>query len=76
MAHRGHVSVSASLSSQLAQLSSQEKAIVADALWREVDELWEPTAGQLAELNRRAEQAEKNPESTLPVGEEIQRLRR
>ena len=50
--------------------------MVADALWREVDEQWEPTDGQIAELNRRAEQAEKNPESTLPVGEEIRRLRR
>ena len=68
--------VSAALTSQLAQLTLTEKAAVADALWRQVDEQWEPTAAQIAELNRRAEEAEKNPASTLPVGEELRRLRR
>ena len=68
--------VSSSLTSQLAQLTSNEKAAVADELWRQVDEQWHPTEAQLAELNRRAEHAEKHPESTLPVGEELRRLRR
>lgn len=68
--------VSPALTSQLEQLSLSEKAAIADALWRQLDEKWQPSQAQLAELSRREALAQKNPESTLPVGEEVRRLRR
>lgn len=68
--------LSPALGSQLDLLSSPEKAAIADALGRQVDEQWEPSEAQLAELNRRADEAERTPDSTLPLGEEIRRLRR
>ncbi len=68
--------VSAALSSQLDQLTPAEKAAVADTLLRQLDEQWQPTDAQLAKLQQRERQAEERPDATLPVGEEIQRLRR
>ena len=68
--------LSPALGSQLDLLSLPEKAAIADALGRQVDEQWEPSEAQLAELNRRADEAERTPDSTLPLGEEIRRLRR
>ncbi len=68
--------VSAALSSQLDQLTPSEKAAVADALLRQLDEQWQPTDAQLTELQRRERQTDQNPDTTLPIGEELKRLRR
>ncbi|HEX9784599.1 MAG TPA: hypothetical protein VGA56_17970 [Opitutaceae bacterium] len=68
--------VSSALASELDRLTLQEKAAVADALLRQLEEKWLPDDAQLAELQRREEVAEKKPDSTLSVGEEIRRLRR
>lgn len=70
------MSVSLTLASQLEQLTPPEKAAVAEALWRQVDEQWQPTEAQLTELSRRETAAQNSPDGTLSVGEEIRRLRR
>ena len=70
------MSVSLTLASQLEQLTPPEKATVAEVLWRQVDEQWQPTEAQLTELQRREAEAQNSPDGTLPVGEELRRLRR
>jgi hypothetical protein len=68
--------VSLSLRSQLDKLAPDEKVAVADALWRQIDDQWQPSDEQLAELRRREDLATSSDSGTLPIGEEIQRLRR
>jgi hypothetical protein len=70
------MSVSLILASQLEQLTPPEKAAVAEALWRQVDEQWQPTEAQLTELQCREDAAQSSSDGTLPVGEEVRRLRR
>ncbi len=68
--------VSSTLASQLEGLPADEKAVVADALWRQLDDQWQPTAAQLTALSQREAAVREDPASTLPLGEEIKRLRR
>ena len=68
--------VTATLATQLRRLSAREKAALADHLWREAETKLEPTAAQLAELDRRAASAIAAPHKLRPVGDAVRRLRR
>ena len=66
----------AQLQDELKKLSPQEKLVLADYLVRDAEAMTEPSAAQLAELNRRFEEAVAHPETLLEPGEELRRLKR
>ncbi len=64
------------LARRLRCLSPQEKAVLADHLWREAESKLEPTASQLTMLQERVAAALRAPEKTKPFGHAVRRLRR
>ena len=65
-----------SLARQIGKLTAREKAALADHLWREAEQKFKPTAGQLATLDRRAALAAGNPQQTRPLGDAVRQLSR
>ena len=64
------------LAHELRRLTAGEKAALADHLWREAELKLGPTPAQLAELDRRAELALKQPHKLRPAGDALRRLKR
>jgi putative addiction module component (TIGR02574 family) len=70
------MTLTATLTGELKRLTLREKAALADHLWREVEGGIGPTPDQLAELNRRAADALKNPKKLRSPSELVRRIRR
>jgi hypothetical protein len=64
------------LQAELKKLSTQEKLALADYLVRDAEAMTEPSAGQLAELDRRFAEAVAHPETLVEPGEELRHLKR
>jgi hypothetical protein len=70
------MTLTATMTGELKRMTLRQKAALADHLWREVEEGLGPTPDQVAELNRRATAALKNPKKLRSPTELVRRIRR